>query len=142
MSSEQSSVGLSAGCWRKRYGKRREEQSMSGRDLSVMVIGGGIGGLCLAQGLKRAGVKVAVYERDETPTSRLQGFRVHINPEGSKALHEGLPPGLGRVFDGTGGAFTRGFTMVTEQLKELLHVSAEDDGSADEPIERHRSVSR
>ena len=115
---------------------------MSGRDLSVMVIGGGIGGLCLAQGLKKAGVKVAVYERDETPTSRLQGFRVHINPEGSTALHECLPPELWMVFDGTGGAFTRGFTMMTEQLKELLHVSGDDDGSTDDPIARHRSVSR
>jgi len=35
--------------------------------LHVIVIGGGIGGLCLAQGLKRAGMSVAVYERDRTP---------------------------------------------------------------------------
>jgi 2-polyprenyl-6-methoxyphenol hydroxylase-like FAD-dependent oxidoreductase len=31
--------------------------------LHVIVVGGGIGGLCLAQGLRRAGVSVAVYER-------------------------------------------------------------------------------
>jgi 2-polyprenyl-6-methoxyphenol hydroxylase-like FAD-dependent oxidoreductase len=115
---------------------------MSGRELSVMVVGGGIGGLCLAQGLKKAGVKIAVYERDEASTSRLQGFRVHINPEGSTALHECLPPELWMVFDGTGGAFFRGFTMMTEQLKELMHVSGDDDGSTDQPIARHRSVSR
>ena len=119
-------------------------------DLSVMVIGGGIGGLCLAQGLKKAGVKVAVYERDESPASRLQGFRVHISPEGSVALHECLPPELWMIFDRTGGAFTRGFTVMTEQLKELLFMGMDDDGSTDEPIThssaetiaRHRSVSR
>jgi len=120
---------------------------MSGRDLSVMVIGGGIGGLCLAQGLKKAGVKVAVYERDETPTSRLQGFRVHINPEGSMALHECLPEELWMVFDETGGTFTRGFTVMTEQLKELLHFSGDYESNSkneweEETVARHRSVSR
>lgn len=115
---------------------------MSGRDLSVMVIGGGIGGLCLAQGLKKAGVKVGVYERDETPASRLQGFRVHLSPQGSLALHDCLPPELWVLFDNTGGAFTRGFTMMTEQLGELLHLSGDDDRTANEPVARHRSVSR
>lgn len=124
-------------------------------NLEVLVIGGGIGGLCLAQGLKKAGVKVAVYERDETPNSRLQGFRVHINPEGSVALYECLEPELWTVFDRTGGTFTRGFTMMTEQLKELLFLGMDDDGAANEAhpsertprspgseIARHRSVSR
>jgi 2-polyprenyl-6-methoxyphenol hydroxylase-like FAD-dependent oxidoreductase len=115
---------------------------MSARDLSVMVIGGGIGGLCLAQGLRKAGVKVAVYERDETPTSRLQGFRVHINPQGSMALHDCLPPELWLVFDKTGGAFTGGFTMMTEQLSELMHISMDDERTASAPVARHRSVSR
>jgi 2-polyprenyl-6-methoxyphenol hydroxylase-like FAD-dependent oxidoreductase len=110
--------------------------------LDVLVIGGGIGGLCLAQGLKKAGVNVAVYERDATPISRLQGFRVHISPEGSTALHACLPPELWMIFNSTGGAFVRGFTMVTEQLKELLHATSDDDGSTDQPIARHRSVSR
>ena len=110
--------------------------------LDVLVIGGGIGGLCLAQGLKKAGVNVAVYERDESQISRLQGFRVHISPEGSKALHACLPPELWMVFDSTGGAFVRGFTMLTEQLKELFHATSDDDGSTDQPIARHRSVSR
>jgi 2-polyprenyl-6-methoxyphenol hydroxylase-like FAD-dependent oxidoreductase len=59
--------------------------------LHVVIIGGGIGGLTLAQGLKRSGVSVAVYERDRAITDRVQGYRVHINPTGSLALHECLP---------------------------------------------------
>src|SRR5215468_5080190 len=60
----------------------------------VVIIGGGIGGLALAQGLKKAGVSVAVYERDRAVASRLQGYRVHINPAGGRALHACLPPHL------------------------------------------------
>ena len=37
---------------------------MSQSSLRVLVIGAGLGGLCLAQGLRKAGVEVAVYERD------------------------------------------------------------------------------
>jgi salicylate hydroxylase len=43
----------------------------------VLIIGGGIGGLTLAQGLKQAGISAAVYERDRTVYDRLQGYRVH-----------------------------------------------------------------
>jgi 2-polyprenyl-6-methoxyphenol hydroxylase-like FAD-dependent oxidoreductase len=64
--------------------------------LHVLIIGGGIGGLTLAQGLKKSGVNVAVYERDRTMTDRVQGYRVHINPAGSLALHECLPAAIVR----------------------------------------------
>ena len=66
--------------------------------LHVLVIGGGPGGLCLAQGLKKAGASLGVYERDRAPTSRLQGYRVYINPTGSKALHACLPEHLYKAF--------------------------------------------
>ncbi len=34
--------------------------------LHVLIIGGEIRGLCLAQGLKKSGITVAVYERDRS----------------------------------------------------------------------------
>lgn len=110
----------------------------------VVIIGGGIGGLALAQGLKKAGVSVAVYERDQTPSSRLQGYRVHINPAGSLALHACLPPELFAAFEQTCGKPNRAIHFLTEQMDTLLRldeVMAPDiiDGSA---IARHRSVSR
>ncbi len=113
---------------------------MTMEKIHVGIIGGGIGGLCLAQGLKKAGINVAVYERDETPSSRQQGFRVHINPQGSMALQECLPERLWKIFDATGGDFSKGFTFVTEQLQELL--SMRDGGGPIDPIARHRSISR
>jgi 2-polyprenyl-6-methoxyphenol hydroxylase-like FAD-dependent oxidoreductase len=60
----------------------------------VVVIGAGIGGLCLAQGLRRAGIPCAVYERDASPEARLQGYRVHIDGAGADALREVLPDEL------------------------------------------------
>lgn len=69
----------------------------------VLIIGGGIGGLCLAQGLKKAGIRATVFERDPSPASRLQGYRIHINPEGSRALQACLPPRLFDVFLATAG---------------------------------------
>ena len=42
---------------------------------SVVIIGAGLGGLCLAQGLRTAGIPVQVYERDARPGSRWEGYR-------------------------------------------------------------------
>lgn len=64
----------------------------------VLIIGAGTGGLCLAQGLKQAGVDVSVFERDRTPTDRLQGYRLHISSSGARAMEHCLPAALFREF--------------------------------------------
>jgi salicylate hydroxylase len=107
----------------------------------VLIIGGGIGGLTLAQGLKRAGVSAAVYERDRTLTDRLQGYRVHISPTGGLALHECLPPHLFEIFDRTCGAPTSAVRFFTEQMRLLLEFD-EDLVASTDPVARHRSASR
>src|SRR5258708_3833048 len=109
--------------------------------LHVIIIGGGIGGLALAQGLRRDGISAAVYERDRSLTSRLQGYRVHISPGGSRALHECLPPHLFDAFDRTCGRPPRAIHFLTEQMMPLLSLDAamvKDDSA----IARHRPVSR
>ena len=110
------------------------------RELDLGIVGGGIGGLCLAHGLKKAGIPVQVYERDEAASSRRQGFRIHISPEGSRALHQCLPQDLWDIFNLTGGEFGQGFSMLTEQLEELLSVT--DRGGPVDPVACHRSISR
>lgn len=62
--------------------------------LHVLVIGGGIGGLCLAQGLKKSGISVAVYERDRSAQFRSQGYRISLKEDGSQALRDCLPENL------------------------------------------------
>ncbi|HLH22069.1 MAG TPA: NAD(P)/FAD-dependent oxidoreductase [Chloroflexota bacterium] len=107
----------------------------------VVIVGGGVGGLCLAQGLRQAGLSVAVYERDRTPTARLQGYRLHISPAGAHALRACLPPPAFDAFLATSGKGNRAFSFYDERLRELL---AFDFGDAlpPDPADRHHSVSR
>ncbi|MFD7660348.1 FAD-dependent oxidoreductase [Actinosynnema sp. NPDC059797] len=107
-------------------------------DLHVAVVGGGVGGLCLAQGLRGHGVEVSVHERDATPTDRLQGYRLHVDPVGARALHECLPPASWDRFVATTGRGGGGFGFLDEGLRRLLVL----DDPGDEPERAHHSVSR
>src|SRR5438105_1558175 len=93
---------------------------MSSGRLNVLVIGGGVGGLCLAQGLHKAGIRVAVYERDRNPERRLQGYRLNIEPVGSRALHECLPSDLWDMLVATAGDPGPGMGVLDEHLRELM----------------------
>jgi salicylate hydroxylase len=111
--------------------------------LRVAVIGGGTGGLCLAHGLRKAGVTVAVYERSRVRTERLQGYRVHINPRGAHALHTCLPSTQWDAFVATTGNADGAFGFIDEQLRELVVVEDEITSGADrDPVRSHHSVSR
>jgi salicylate hydroxylase len=110
--------------------------------IHVIIIGGGIGGLTLAQGLKKSGVSFAVYERDCTPTDRVQGYRVHINPTGSAALHECLPPHLFDAFVRTCGKPSQGIHFVTERMKVLFALNELNAPKRFGAVAQHRSVSR
>jgi 2-polyprenyl-6-methoxyphenol hydroxylase-like FAD-dependent oxidoreductase len=107
----------------------------------VLIIGGGIGGLTLAQGLKQAGISAAVYERDRTVNDRLQGYRAHISPTGGLALHECLPPHLFDVFDRTCGTPNIAVRFFTEQMRVLLAFEGDLVARMD-PIACHRAASR
>lgn len=60
--------------------------SNGGVQKPIIIIGGGIGGLCLAQGLKKAGIEFKVYERDPVLDYRPQGYRLKIEADGDAAL--------------------------------------------------------
>jgi len=62
--------------------------------MHTLIIGGGLGGLCLAQGLRKSGLSVAVYERDMSVSFRGQGYRIGIKDAGSDALRDCLPADL------------------------------------------------
>ncbi len=108
----------------------------------VVIIGGGIGGLTLAQGLKKSGVSCAVYERDRTPAGRVEGYRVHISPGGSIALHECLPRHLFDAFVCNCGKPSRGIHFVSERMKVMFAVDRLDAPASAGGVAQHRSVSR
>lgn len=108
--------------------------------MHVLVIGGGIGGLCLAQGLRRRGVSVAVYERDRTPDTRLQGYRLSIEPPGSAALHDCLPPELWQILVATSGDQGERMGVFDEQLRQLMEEDAKPDRA--DPASGSHAVSR
>jgi len=54
----------------------------------------GIGGLCLARGLRKSGISVAVYERDRSARFRGQRYRISLKEDGSHALRDCLPENL------------------------------------------------
>ncbi|MFI6925202.1 FAD-dependent oxidoreductase [Nonomuraea spiralis] len=113
---------------------------MSTRPLRVVVGGGGIGGLCLAQGLHTAGIDVAVFERDTAPDARLQGYRLNIEPVGSRALHDCLPAHLWHLLVATAGDPGPGMGVFTERIRLLMR---EDALPAErDPSEQTHAVSR
>ncbi|MFD4602348.1 FAD-dependent oxidoreductase [Streptomyces sp. NPDC058464] len=107
--------------------------------MHVLVIGGGTGGMCLAHGLKKAGVSVAVYERYGSRSDGLYGYRVGIDPTGSRALHECLPPGLFTTFVDTCARDPRYFNVLTQSNRTTATIELPEAADA---VDSERSVSR
>lgn len=107
--------------------------------MNVIVAGGGIGGLCLAQALRKAGIAVTVFERDASPDARSQGYRLNVEPAGSAALKDRLPPELWRELVATAGDPGLGMGVFDEQLRLLMR---EDGVATEDPATSSHAVSR
>lgn len=107
--------------------------------MHVLIIGGGTGGMCLAHGLQRAGVQVAVYERDRTRSDGLHGYRVGINPTGNRALQQCLPPELFDTYIATCARSPRYFNVLTEKFEFTATVPLRQPTDV---VDSERSVSR
>lgn len=114
---------------------------MSAASLKVIVIGAGTGGMCLAHGLRRAGIDVAVYERDRTRSGGLHGYRVGISPNGARALKSCLSAELFDTFVATTAAEYDNFSMYTERFRELITIDAMPQTGTG-PEDRDHNVSR
>jgi 2-polyprenyl-6-methoxyphenol hydroxylase-like FAD-dependent oxidoreductase len=66
--------------------------------MRVLVIGAGLGGLCLAQGLRRMGIECVVFEQQCAREDNLSGYGLHIDINGKQALRQCLPHGLWTMF--------------------------------------------
>src|SRR5208337_3974685 len=88
--------------------------------LKAAIIGAGVGGLCLAQGLKRSGVAVEVFERDASRTSPVEGYRFSISPTGSRALKACLPDAVFESLTQQASEPSRSVTFFDHRLNRLL----------------------
>jgi 2-polyprenyl-6-methoxyphenol hydroxylase-like FAD-dependent oxidoreductase len=96
---------------------------MTKKPLKVIIIGAGTGGLCLAQGLRSDNIAVEVFERDHSPTDRLQGYRLSINAAGSKALKSCLPAALFERLVEHSANPSRALTFLDHRLNRLLAIT-------------------
>ena len=108
--------------------------------MKVAVVGAGIGGLCLAHGLLRAGADVTVYERDESLDSRGQGYRLHL--DAGPALHACLPPDLYELCVATSGRPSTAMTVMTERLRSLRRTEIRPPADPLDPATLSTSVNR
>ena len=90
--------------------------------MKVIVVGAGLGGLTLAHGLHRAGIDVAVYERDSA-LGRPQGVSLHMDDRGTAALRACLPPGHVAMAEATMGG-PREQTLTLSEVDGTLAVAS------------------
>ena len=113
---------------------------MRHKGLRVRIIGAGTGGLCLAQGLKQDDVEVEVFERDHTPTDRLQGYRLSINGTGRRALKACLPQGLFAKLIANSAKPSEGVTFLDHRLNRLLAIDLQhrdaEEADSELPVSR------
>ncbi|KAJ5917481.1 hypothetical protein N7466_011035 [Penicillium verhagenii] len=76
--------------------------------LPVLIIGAGLGGICLAQALQKTNIPFKLFEKDDHHNLQTQGYRLRISESGTKALKESLTPDLFTLFQKT-CATTAGF---------------------------------
>lgn len=86
----------------------------------IIIAGAGVGGLALAQALHQGGLDVVVYERDPTPTTRNQGYRIHIDTNGNAALRACLPPTTFDLIRRTSGHNGDRLAMYTHHLHQTM----------------------
>ena len=95
--------------------------------IEVLIIGAGLGGLCLAQTLRKAHIDVEVFERDASPWDRPQGYRLHLEADALNALREVLPPKLHQLFEAT-AMRTEPFTTILKTDLSVAKRIPTDDG--------------
>jgi 2-polyprenyl-6-methoxyphenol hydroxylase-like FAD-dependent oxidoreductase len=109
--------------------------------MRTVIIGGGVGGLCLAQGLRAEGLEVEVHERAEDRGEGLAGYGIHLNADGCRALHDCLPAPAWARLDAAATPAPDVVRFHDERLRPLA-VRDREHLAAGDPITRRRGIGR
>jgi 2-polyprenyl-6-methoxyphenol hydroxylase-like FAD-dependent oxidoreductase len=110
--------------------------------VDVAIIGGGPGGLALAQGLLKHGFSVAIFEKDRARTDYVQGFRLRLRQRGIDALTQNLPSHLLEAFFATLGRAPSENLMLDENFEPRTGEAWRDTTAAADDTHPEKSVSR
>ena len=90
------------------------------KPLHVLIAGGGLSGLALAQGLLKDGHTCEVFERDPDDSRKI-GYYLHMNADGGEALRRCLPADLFELYAQTSRRTydRRQSIVLDDQLNEL-----------------------
>ncbi|HEY2260998.1 MAG TPA: NAD(P)/FAD-dependent oxidoreductase [Streptosporangiaceae bacterium] len=108
--------------------------------MKVIIAGAGLGGLCLAHGLRQAGVEVQVLERRPSPAGQPASYGIHLNGNGLRALRACLPAANWERLDGAAVPAPDVVRFWDQRLRTLAVIDHEVPG-ADRELHR-RAVSR
>lgn len=89
---------------------------------SVAIIGAGIGGLALAQGLKKIDIDVKVYESDKNKNTRPQGYSIYLNRTGLNALEACLSKKSFDTLISLRSRSSDGISFTDEKLGNIFHI--------------------
>jgi 2-polyprenyl-6-methoxyphenol hydroxylase-like FAD-dependent oxidoreductase len=107
--------------------------------MHILIVGAGLAGPLLAQGLMSAGIEVSLYER-ENADQPSQGFRIAIAAEGELALRRHLPTALYEQVAKTAGRHGSGVRFLDPDLNVVHEILVPDE--ADGEAGRHLTVDR
>lgn len=107
---------------------------------TVMIVGAGTGGLCLAHGLLATGIPFRVFERDHSATDRPQGYRLTINATGARALQSCLPKESFARYIAASAKISTAVTFLDHKLHRLLAIDLPETNQS--APEAPRPVSR
>ncbi|MFC9999269.1 FAD-dependent oxidoreductase [Nocardia sp. NPDC127526] len=103
-------------------------------ETTIAIAGAGLSGLCLAQSLLHAGFDVQVYERDEAPHARRQGYRITTDEHGIEALRRCLPPRLFELYLATASDTREGghFRFFNQRMQEIFSLAFDGDPTGED----------
>lgn len=110
--------------------------------MRTLIIGAGLGGLCLAHGLRQAGKDVTVFERRPTPADQPSSYGIHLNADGLRALHACLPTANWDQLVDAAVPARDVIRFHDQQLRTLAVRARETPENATDPVTRRRAISR